>query len=145
MQNITSDHKSGNARASSCDFLFIIFSTILFWYNILATFYRALHARTLQFSGWHSVLSLSSDKLSTRSVLLSKVFWILEFSFSCSTSLWFQIAKRLSAILVLFSNLALAGVSIATSVWHSITQNALYNLFVHLQLSNHKQDILLRI
>ena len=37
-----------------------------------------------------------------------KVFWVLEFSSSCSTSLW-------------FSNLALAIVPIATSVQHSIT------------------------
>ena len=47
--------------------------------------------------------------------------WFLEFSFSCSTSLWFEISKRLSAILFLFSNLALEGVSITTSVLHSIT------------------------
>ena len=36
-----------------------------------------------------------------------KVFWFLEFSFSCSALLCFEIAKRLSAILFLFSNLAL--------------------------------------
>ena len=41
---------------------------------------------------------------------------VLKFSFSCL--LWFEIAKRLSAILVLSSNLALAGVSVAISVLH---------------------------
>ena len=40
------EHKSRNARESSCDFLFIIFSTIVFRHEVLTTFYRAL-----QFSG----------------------------------------------------------------------------------------------
>ena len=41
-QNITSDHKSRNARAGSYDFLFIIFSTKLLK---RATFYRVVLAR----------------------------------------------------------------------------------------------------
>ena len=35
-------------------FLFIIFSTIIFWHKIFTTFYLALCAHTLQFSGWLS-------------------------------------------------------------------------------------------
>ena len=41
-QNITSDHKSRNARAGSYDFLFIILSTKLLK---RATFYRVVRAR----------------------------------------------------------------------------------------------------
>ena len=75
------------------------------------------------------------------------VFLFFAFSLSCSTMFWFDKANRLSAIFFHFGVQIwrFPGVSIATSVLHSITWTALYNLFKHSPLANQKQDILLSI
>ena len=64
-QNITSDHKSRNARAGSYDFLFIIFSTKLLK---RATFYRVVRARIPPVLGLVFFQSLMFARHSTRSV-----------------------------------------------------------------------------
>ena len=46
---------------------------------------------------------------------------------------------------IYIENWALPRVSIATSVLHSITWIAVYNLFMHSALANQKQDILLSV
>ena len=102
---------------------FIIFSTIVFWHKILATFYRALRTCKI-FNFLVDFQFCRPIRPSFRPGLCSvafNIFGFLKFSFSCPTSLWFEIAKRLSAILFSFSNLSFAGVSIATYVLHSIT------------------------
>ena len=63
-QNITSDHKSRNARAGSYDFLFIIFSTKLLK---RATFYRVVRARIPPVLGLVFFQSPMFAKHSTRS------------------------------------------------------------------------------
>ena len=69
------------------------------------------------------------------------------FSLSCSMMFWFDKANRLSAIFFHFGVQIwrFTGVSIATSVLHSITWIPLYNLFMHSSLANQKQDILLSV
>jgi len=49
LQNITSYHKSRNARASSYDFLFIIFSTMK---RRCFNDYQAVRSRNLRVSRW---------------------------------------------------------------------------------------------
>ena len=69
------------------------------------------------------------------------------FSLSCSMMFWFDKANLLSAIFFHFGVQIwhFTGVSIATSVLHSTTWIALYNLFMHSPLANQKQDILLSV
>ena len=131
-QNITSDHKSRNARAGSYDFLF----------NAL------LCSCSYSTSFGFSFLSVAHVCRTFNQVCVAfNVFLFFAFSLSCSTMFWFDKANRLSAIFFHFGVQIwrFPGVSIATSVLHSITWTALYNLFKHSPLANQKQDILLSI
>ena len=67
-QNITSDHKSRNARAGSCDFLFIIFLTKLLKGRRFVTFYRVVRTRILPVLGLVFFQSPMFARHSTRSV-----------------------------------------------------------------------------
>ena len=75
------------------------------------------------------------------------VFLFFAYSLTCSTMFWFNKANRLSVIYFHFDVQIwrLPGVSIATSVLHSMTWIALYSLLMHSPLANQKQDILLSI
>ena len=89
-QNITSDHKSRNARAGSYDFLFIIFSTKL----LLSSFscsYSSIFGFTFH---WVAHVCQTFDQV----CVAFNVFLFFAFSFSFSTMFWFDKANRLSAI-----------------------------------------------
>ena len=83
----------------------------------------------------------------TKVCVAFNVFLFFAFSFSCSTMFSFDKGNRLSAIFFHFGVQIwrFPSVSIATSVLNSITWIALYKLFMHSQLANQKQDILLSI
>ena len=73
------------------------------------------------------------------------VFLFFAFSLSCSTMFW-QSKPTVSHFFQFGLQIwRFPGVSIATSVLHSITCIALYNLFMHSPSANQKQDILLSI
>ena len=118
LQNITSDHKSRNAQASSYNFLFFIFSTMKQRYF---NDYPVVCARTLWI--FLSFCSLAHFWQTFNQVCIAfKVLIFVILIFCCSTSLWFDKAKTIVGHFVLFSTLALASAffSIATSVLHSI-------------------------
>ena len=71
------------------------------------------------------------------------VFLLFAFSLSSSTMFWFDKANRLSAIFFRFGVQIwrFPDVSIATSILHSITWIAHYNLFMHSPFANQKQDV----
>ena len=117
-QNITSDHKSRNARAGSYDFLLIMLSKKLLK---RATFYRVVRYSS---SFGFSFLSVAHVCQTFNQVCVAfNVFLFFAFSLSCSTMFWFDKANRLSAIFFYFGVQIwrFPGVSIATSVLHSIT------------------------
>ena len=120
-QNITSDHKSRNARASLYDFLFIIYSTKLLSRGRLRL--RVVHARILQF-----FLSVAHVCQTFNQVcVVFNVFLFFAFSSSFSTMFWFDKANRLSANFFFISctNMALP------QCFHGNFRFALYNLYLH--------------
>ena len=92
-QNITSDHKSRNARAGSYDFLLIMLSKKLLK---RATCYRVVRYSS---SFGFSFLSVAHVCQTFNQVCVAfNVFLFFAFSLSCSTMFWFDKANRLSAI-----------------------------------------------
>ena len=76
-QNITSDHKSRNARAGSYDFLFIIFSTKLL--------HRCFYGN---FSVLHSITSIALYDLFMHSSLMMKLFLIISRRLRAVPQFW---------------------------------------------------------
>ena len=115
-QNITSDHKSRNARAGSHDFLFIILSTKL----LKRATFSCSHSSSFGFS---FLLVAHVCQTFNQVCVAFNVFLFFSFSLSCSTMFWFHKANRLSAICFHFGVQIwrFPDVSIATSVLHSIT------------------------
>ena len=139
-QNIMSDHKSRNARAGSYDFLF---NYIL---NKITQTRYFVRARILPVLGLVFFQSPMFAMQTFNQVCVAfNLFLFFAFFLSTSTMLWFDEANRLSAIFFHFGVQiwCFPSVSIATSVLHSITWIAFYNLFMHSPLANQKQDIFL--
>ena len=119
-QNITSDHKSRNARAGSYDFF------IYYILNKIAQTRYILSSCSCSYSSsfGFSFLSVAHVCQTFNQVCVAfNVFLFFAFSLSCSTMFWFDKANRLSAIFFHFGvqTWRFLGVSIATSVLHSIT------------------------
>ena len=115
-QNITSDHKSRNARAGSYDF-YLLYSQQNYSNALLCS---CSHSSSFGFS----FLSVAHVCQTFNQVCVAfNVFLFFAFSLSCSTMFWFDKANRLSTIFFHFGVQIwrFPGVSIATSVLHSIT------------------------
>ena len=103
--------------------------------SMLAAFYQTLRGRTF----WLTFRAVAHFCQTFNQIRVAfKIFWFLEFILlSCSTLLWFEVAKRLSAILFLFSNLALASVSIEGSVMHSTARSSFLQRVIFLLILMH--------
>ena len=126
-------------------------SLVLFLCRRFVTFYRVVRARILPILGLvffqPPMFAAHICQRFNQVCVAFNLFLFFAFSLSCSTMFWFDKANRLSAFFFHFGVRIwrFPGVSIATSVLHSITWVALYSLFMHSPLASQKQDILLSI